>query len=59
MRDSETVKTITRSIRLSPSMLSMISEEARRRRMTFSSYLRFCALSSIRQAHSELDAIAA
>ena len=58
MKDSETLKSITRSIRLSPSILGVIAEEARRRRMTFSSYLRFCALASIRKAHNELDAIA-
>jgi hypothetical protein len=59
MRDPEATKSIIRSIRLSPSMAGMIREEAFRRRMNFSSYLRFVATASIRQSHSEQDVVMA
>lgn len=59
MRRYEDPKTVIRSIRMSPSMAGVIQEEAKRRRMNVSSYLRFCAVSSIRRAHSEQDALMA
>ncbi len=53
MKDPEIRKSINYVVRLSPNMLGLISEEARRRRMTVCDFMRYCTLSSIRQAHSE------
>jgi hypothetical protein len=50
MGPPELVKSIIRSIRLSPSMMAMISDEASKRRMNFSDYIRYAAISVIRSS---------
>jgi hypothetical protein len=52
-RTPETVKTIIRSVRMTPGVHGMIKDEAKRLRVTFSSYLRSCAIGSIRRANTE------
>jgi hypothetical protein len=54
MKDPESSFTIIRSVRFTPGMFWMIREEALRRGMTVSSFLRYCAVASIRHAHTEL-----
>jgi hypothetical protein len=49
----ETNKTVIRSVRMTPWMFGMIRDEAKRLRITFSSYLRNCAIGSIRRANTE------
>jgi len=53
MRDPESAFSVIRSCRFTPGMLWMIETEAKRLRMTFSSYIRYVATTSIRRAHQE------